>query len=248
MLARLKKYIVNRVLSKLNAHTWSHYYRQGEDTNTLETHYPEISTSHPTDLCQIMNNCGSDKGRGWHNYTRVYHAIFKDKQVKNIFELGIGTTDENLTSNMGPEGIPMASHRGWRNYFEGANIYAADIDASVVKTEERIYAYQCDQTNTGSIEALWSQPTIPKTFDIIIDDGLHEFAANTHFFEHSIHKLKAGGIYVIEDIKSIALGSWEQKITTEYTEHYPDLIFRICSIPNLTNALDNNLLIIYNSN
>ena len=37
-------------------------------------------------------------------------------------------------------------------------------------------------------------------FDIIIDDGLHEFHANKCFFENSIEKLNPGGFYIIEDI------------------------------------------------
>ena len=42
-------------------------------------------------------------------------------------------------------------------------------------------------------------------FDIIIEDGLHTFEANKCFFENSIHKVKRGGIYIIEDITNIDL-------------------------------------------
>ena len=36
--------------------------------------------------------------------------------------------------------------------------------------------------------------------DLIIDDGLHTFAAARSFFEASIAHLKTSGIYVIEDV------------------------------------------------
>jgi len=34
----------------------------------------------------------------------------------------------------------------------------------------------------------------------MIDDGLHEFHANTTFMESSLHMLKPGGVFIVEDI------------------------------------------------
>jgi hypothetical protein len=47
-----------------------------------------------------MNKYGSDKGNGWHNYTKLYYKIFKDKRNDelNIFELGLGTNNINIPS------------------------------------------------------------------------------------------------------------------------------------------------------
>jgi hypothetical protein len=76
-----------------------------------------------TPLCDIMIKEGSDKagfvGQGKHNYTPLYHKMFKSFKCEsfNLFELGIGTKDLNLLSNMGDEGVPGASLYGWRNYF-----------------------------------------------------------------------------------------------------------------------------------
>ena len=39
-----------------------------------------------------------------------------------------------------------------------------------------------------------------KEFDIILEDGLHEYGANICFFENSIKFLSDEGIYIIEDI------------------------------------------------
>ena len=245
MIRFLKNIILKRVFAKLKSTTRSTYYSAAKSAAELAEEFPEITFSGPTELCNIMNATGSDKGNGWHNYTKVYTSLFEGMKVEHLFELGIGTTNTAFGNNMGANGTPMASHRGWRKYFENATIYAADIDASVAKSEHGIHAYQCDQTDAYSIEAMWSPQNMPEAFDIIIDDGLHEFEANTHFFENSIHKLRAGGIYVVEDILNVKLGYWEQKIESEYTRKYPDLVFRICCIPNLSNALDNNLLIIY---
>ena len=71
-----------------------------------------------TPLCEIMGRYGSDKGN-WHNYTTFYHSIFKDLREKKlrIFELGLGTNNVNLPSNMGSCGKPGASLYGWSEYF-----------------------------------------------------------------------------------------------------------------------------------
>ena len=37
-------------------------------------------------------------------------------------------------------------------------------------------------------------------FDIILEDGLHEYAANICFFENAIKYLSDDGIYIIEDV------------------------------------------------
>ena len=37
-------------------------------------------------------------------------------------------------------------------------------------------------------------------FDVILEDGLHEYSANICFFENSIEHLNDNGMYIIEDI------------------------------------------------
>ena len=49
-----------------------------------------------------------------HNYHLVYSALFKNKNnVKKILEIGIGTNNTKLISNMGQNGIPGASLRAF---------------------------------------------------------------------------------------------------------------------------------------
>jgi hypothetical protein len=54
--------------------------------------------------------------------------------------------------------------------------------------------------------------TVPTrvSFDLMIDDGLHEFDAGSCLFTHSIHKLAPKGIYVIEDVKATDLAGYRQ--------------------------------------
>ncbi len=162
-----------------------------------------VNANSDSKLTDLMNFYGSDKGgkNNDHNYSEYYSEIFfyKKKKIKNFLEIGLGTNNTNLPSNMGSEGKPLASLRAWRDYFVNANIYGADIDKNILKDEERIKTFYVDQTNPETISALFKQIGQDK-FDVILEDGLHEFNANICFFENAIDYLDDNGVYIIEDI------------------------------------------------
>ena len=172
-------------------------------------HYEETKFSYITNsnsnskLTELMNYYGSDKGgkNNHHNYADFYSEIFfhRRNEIKSFLEIGLGTNNVNLPSNMGIDGVPLASLRAWRDYFKNAQIYGADIDKSILKNEERIKTFFVDQANPESIKKLFNSIGELK-FDIILEDGLHEYNANICFFENSIDYLKNNGIYIIEDI------------------------------------------------
>ena len=86
-----------------------------------------------------------------------------------------------------------------RRSFPRAQIFGADIDSRILFSEERISTFYVDQLCDNEINNLWRK--LPDDcFDIMIDDGLHFFEAHISFFQSSIHKLKANGYYIIEDI------------------------------------------------
>lgn len=162
----------------------------------------DLLSAAPTELCEIMRQAGSDKSHGMHNYTQFYSLLFEPRRQArlDLFELGLGTNFNDVPSHMGWKGVPGASHRGWRKYFPRAEIFGADIDARVLFSEPRIRTYQVDQTDRESIARLWQAVPVA-SFDIMIDDGLHRFEANRTFLEHSLERLRPGGLYVIEDIR-----------------------------------------------
>ena len=162
-----------------------------------------VNSSANLKLTELMNLYGSDKGgkNDHHNYSEYYSEIFFNnrKKIKNFLEIGLGTNNVNLASNMGAQGTPLASLRAWRDYFQNADIYGADIDKEILRDEERIKTFFVDQTNPESIEVLFKNIGI-ETFDIILEDGLHEYNANICFFENSIKYLSDDGVYIIEDV------------------------------------------------
>lgn len=188
-------------------------------------------SSELTPLCEIMIEHGSDKAGGWHNYTLVYNELLKNIQwsARNVFELGIGTINSG------------ASLRGWKDFFTTkVRIYGADIDQNVLFQENRIKTFKCDQTKPKSIAELWSNFEGIE-FDLLIEDGLHKYNANICFLENSLHKVKDGGFYVIEDILVNEITSY-----LNYFESckLPFTEYQLIDLSNSGNKQDNVLVII----
>jgi hypothetical protein len=162
-------------------------------------------------LSALCEKYGSDKGGTggatgqfpWpiHTYADYLARLFDHcrRHVRRVFECGLGTTNPDIASSMGGQGRPGASLRVWRDYFEHADIYGADIDRSILFTEDRIRTCYLDQTSQESIASMWREIGVAD-FDLMIDDGLHTYAAGVSLFEGSIAKLAPDGLYVIEDM------------------------------------------------
>ena len=211
-----------------------------------------IEIDETTELCEIMERHGSDKSckPTWvdyegHNYTRFYSKLFNNLRTKdiNFFELGLGTNNINIPCNMGRLGTPGASIRAWKEYFPNANIYGADIDKTILFNEDRIKTFYCDQTNPIEIQKMWKN--INNNFDIIIDDGLHEFNANLNFLKNSLDKLNDGGYYIIEDVVNGELDFWKKEIKKLHNE-FPSFEFKIVKLKWTHD--DNNLIVIKKEN
>jgi hypothetical protein len=176
-----------------------------------------------TDLSELALYYGTDKGNPiygekYHNlwkfqpYTDFYEKLFSNKKEKidYIFECGIGNK-----KTMGSNFTPGASLKMWRDYFQCAYIYGADIDKETLFSDNRIQTFLMDQTNENSVEKTFSE--INKEFDLIIDDGLHSLDAAKTFFNVAYKYLKRGGIFVIEDISEGILDAYEKwAVTTTF--------------------------------
>lgn len=154
------------------------------------------------ELAELFKYHGSDKSTT-HDYYLAYAAILKDKkdQPINILEIGLGTNNADILSNMGVNGCPGASLRAFRDMYKKANIFGADIDKRILFSEERITTYFVDQTNMATFNELkCNLGSI--LFDLIIDDGLHNSQANLNTTIFALDLLKNDGVFVIEDIGS----------------------------------------------
>jgi hypothetical protein len=175
-------------------------------------HESKYYHSDDTFLCEKMDFYGSDKGpynKGAGNYTKLYDYIFKENKenVKNLLEIGLGTNNIDVPSNMGSDGKPGASLRGFRDYFANAHIYGADLDSRILFVEERINTFEVDQLSDESLKNLYDKFNFE--FDIIIDDGIHDISyrdrkngicGNIKTLDIFMSKVKLDGFYIIEDV------------------------------------------------
>lgn len=132
-------------------------------------------------LTEIGNKHGTDKVS--HNFTQVYELAFRELRDRplNILEIGIWKGE---------------SLRTFKEYFPNAQIYAFDIEDKSQYKEERIHISQGDQSNIEYIKSVFSDIS----FDIIIDDGSHCMNHQQISFEYLLPRVKAGGIYILEDL------------------------------------------------
>jgi len=181
-------------------------------------------------LTRIMERCGSDKANGRHNYTLFYDFLFQDDQsrVERVFEMGIGR---------GRDGRPGASLKGWNDYFGRASIFGGDIEAKLLLEQGRIKTALVDQTNPESVDRLFDG--MGGQFDLIIDDGLHQLDANRIFFERAFHRLKDGGLFIIEDIST--------RLKERYQAFLNQHDAAILDIPHQVNLGDNCIAVVVRS-
>ena len=158
-------------------------------------------------LKKLFDVYGSDKSK-YHDYHYIYSSIFKNNmKVKKILEVGIGTNNTSLLSNMGEMGNPGASLKAYRDFFNHSKVFGADIDKKILFKDRRIKTQYVDQTNNKSILKLFK--SFRGNFDLIIDDGLHSHTANLNLIIHSMAFLKKNGCLVIEDISISSKSIWQ---------------------------------------
>lgn len=139
-------------------------------------------------LSKIAKKYITDKGLGGHGYTPIYDKYFKDLNISNLLEIGIG-------------GYERDSHGGgslkmWKEYFSNAVIHGVDIHDKSFVNSDRIKTYVIDQTDSEGLNKLIDDIGSP---DIIIDDASHINQKTVETFKILFKRLKEGGIYVIED-------------------------------------------------
>jgi hypothetical protein len=150
---------------------------------------------------------GSDKASK-HDYHLIYGAILSQPdQVGALLEIGLGSNNEDVVSNMGSLGRPGASLRAFRDFLPRARIVGADVDRRILFEEERIRTFFVDQTDLESIGALGQ--AAGADFDLIIDDGLHSPNANLAVLLFALERLRRGGWLIVEDIAAPAAPLWQ---------------------------------------
>jgi hypothetical protein len=163
----------------------------------------------PFKLRELLDYHGSDKG-SYNGYHHIYGEVLSKLDFSKptvIAEIGLGSRNPRIPSNMGKSGKPGASLRAWRDISEKTTVYGLDVDRDALFTEPRIETFFHDQTSEEDWRLL-RKIIKPQTVDVFIDDGLHTPSANLCFLNNAVEFVRPGGWLIIEDIPARALPIW----------------------------------------
>ena len=137
-----------------------------------------------------------------HDYWKIYEEVFRKSRTEKgiLLEIGLGTNNPDIPSNMGGYFKPGGSLRAWQEYFEDFEILGADIDREILFSENRIRTFWLDQLNGKSFQELHNYLK-GKSLDFIIIDGLHQPFADLNSLVELLPYLKKDGHLFIEDIE-----------------------------------------------
>ena len=150
----------------------------------------------PLTLLSILH--GTDKW-GSHWYTPHYHAYLKRfrRHPINLLEIGVG----------GFEAADSGGHslRVWRDYFSKARIFGVDIHAKSLDLGPRVSIERGSQDDPSFLTQMSERAG---GFDVVIDDGSHVSAHVIHSFQTLFPLLRAGGVYIVEDLQTSYWPDW----------------------------------------
>jgi hypothetical protein len=153
-------------------------------------------------LLEAFDREGSDKG-SLHRYHPAYAAALLDlPEDLALLEIGLGSNNPKVASNMGVSGRPGASLRAFARVRPSARLFGADVDRGALFSTAQIKTFWVDQTDAATVRILAS--SLPE-LDLVIDDGLHSPDANLAIVWLALARLRPGGWLVIEDIPDYAI-------------------------------------------
>lgn len=167
----------------------------------------DLDIENANKLGSLFKKYRSDKSTT-HNYHLVYSFVIsklKDRFV--LLEIGLGSNNVDIISNMGKGGNPGASIFAFKDMYPNGEIYGADIDDKINLEASNIKTYFVDQADQKTFNDLAKK--IGKKFDLIIDDGLHSQFTNLNTLIFALENLNKDGYLIIEDIPEYALDTWK---------------------------------------
>lgn len=139
----------------------------------------DLGKKHGTDKCDIYHTYN---GR---TYLDIYDFYLSPLIFQSTSLLEIGVRDG-------------ASHRMWKEYLPYGQIVGVDIDPRCsVNNEDRISIVIGSQGEQSTVDKV---AEICPEFNVILDDGSHVNELTIKSFELFFPKVKAGGLYIIEDL------------------------------------------------
>ncbi|HEY4114615.1 MAG TPA: class I SAM-dependent methyltransferase [Rhizomicrobium sp.] len=168
-------------------------------------------------LQTLANEYGSDKGttggRTPHRYTYIYDLLFAPQKEQDITFLEIGLCRGGPELGKSIDRVAVSpSVRMWTEYFTRADIVGFDISDFSHQQSERFTFIRGDCGKDEDVQRLAASRD---GFDVIIDDASHASYHQQLVFKHLWPKLRAGGLYIIEDV------NWQPPVYEESLPRVP---------------------------
>lgn len=161
----------------------------------------------------LFDRHGSDKGGRERNYGGVYLSVLAlIPNPRRIVEVGIGSGDRGVLSNMGAGARPGASLRAWREWIPGVSVVGADVDRNVLFQEDGIETCFVDQLEPASFCEL--RDRCRGGIDLLIDDGLHSVPAGLTTLSFWLGVAREGDWFVVEDVHELQVPVWRAFCTS----------------------------------
>lgn len=153
-------------------------------------------------LARDLRRHGSDKSTR-HDYHRIYATILQHVPRGPMLEIGLGSNDPSVPSNMGIKGIPGASVRAWRDTQKFTEVWGADVDRGALFSEPGIQTRYVDQLIPSTLTELGEEISrnSPEGLALIVDDGLHTSEANINTVSSLWPYVREGGFLCVEDME-----------------------------------------------
>jgi demethylmacrocin O-methyltransferase len=191
------------------------------------------------DLDELSFKYKLDKNirNGHHDYINNYSLLFKNRNVKTLLEIGIGSVENNQMSGVWDIGYKTGnSLKCWEEYFQQAEIYGIDIFDHTDLSSGRIFVFVADQSDETQLQSCLKMMKTP--LDVIIDDGSH-FGDHQKISFMILEKyLSLNGIYIIEDIQPENIESF--KNLSIFPEEFRNYILNTYDITYFDTRFNNN--------
>jgi hypothetical protein len=142
------------------------------------------------DITRLAQIYGTDKWKT--GFAALYGRRLAGarRRIRTVLEIGVGGAEKPDAGG--------GSLRMWKRYLPHAQIYGIDIHAKNIR-EPRITVFQGSQSDRAFLEKVTAEIG---PIDLLIDDGSH-IGDHIHVsFESLFPKVRPGGLYVIEDLRT----------------------------------------------
>ena len=143
-------------------------------------------------------------GHKWSHYFAIYRKVFEERRHRPLRILEIGVY---LGS-----GLSL-----WRQYFDHQDTVIVGIDIQPNCAQFAVPLRGIEVRIGSQADACFLQQVVDQfgPFDIIIDDGSHHTAHQIQSFNHLFDSgLKAGGLYLVEDLHASYWPGWRDSEKT----------------------------------